>query len=154
MTDLEARGLLSEREVVALTIWGEARNQEIEGKVFVGSVIRNRVLSGRWGRTYAAVCFARLQFSCWSPQGGTSNYDALLRLTRQLVGDYHERPELTPTLRELLFLAEGIIGGQLQDRAQGSNHYITRDLWKTKPPAWAVGQLPQCIVGDHVGFLL
>jgi N-acetylmuramoyl-L-alanine amidase len=60
---------LSEQEIdiVARTIWGEARGEGMAGMVAVGHVIRNRVESGVtwWGTSPAAVCLKKAQFSCW-----------------------------------------------------------------------------------------
>jgi spore germination cell wall hydrolase CwlJ-like protein len=49
------------------TIWGEARGEGRQGMLHVGSVILNRVNSGRWGSSIKAVVLARHQFSVWTP---------------------------------------------------------------------------------------
>lgn len=155
MTDAEVRTELTELHVVALTIWGEARNEPIEGKVFVGSIIRNRVETPkRWPDTFDQVCLQPKQFSCWQPVGGPQNYAAVMDRARLFSGDYAERPGhlLDATLVECLFVAEGLIGGQFLDRSFGANHYITTVLWKTAPPVWAQGQHPVAVCGRHVGF--
>lgn len=156
MTDAQVQAALSVREVLALTLFGEARGEPLEGKVFVGCVIRNRVRTvGRWADSYPGVCLAPSQFSCWSPAGGSSNYAAVMTLARAFVGDFHDRPTITPLLRELIYLAEGLVGEQLQDNAQKANHYCTRALWQSaRPPSWTIGQTPVAEVGAHVGFFL
>lgn len=156
MTDAQVRGALGESEVTWLTLWGEGRGEPAEGQIFILSVIRTRVQTPeRWPDTYAGVCLQKAQFSCWSPAGGTSNYDAVMTLARGLVGDYHDRPTLTPLMRQLRYFAEGIIGGEVLDNAHAANHYCTRALWKSaRPPSWTIGQMPVAQVGAHVGFRL
>jgi hypothetical protein len=157
MTDAEVKAGLTELHAVAMTLWGEARNQPVEGLVFVGSVIRNRVrMPGRFGATYDKVCLARAQFSCWWPVGGQANYDAVISRARLFVGDYAERPAglMDAVLQEALFVAEGIIGEQLRDNSHGSTHYVTKALFKAAPPAWASGRQPVAEVGAHLGFIV
>jgi N-acetylmuramoyl-L-alanine amidase len=157
MTDAEVKSGLTELHTVALTLYGEARGEPIEGKVFVGSVIRNRVKSPRkFGDSFDKVCLSRLQFSCWWSQGGQANYDVVMARARMFVGDYAERDRrlLDDVLQECLFVSEGIIGGQLRDNARGSTHYLTQALWKKAPPEWAKGQTPTIVVGSQVGFIV
>ena len=156
MTDTEVKAELTEFHVIGLTIWGEARGEPIEGKVFVGSVIRNRVLNPRrFGDTYDKVCLARAQFSCWFAYGGKANYDALMQMARAFAGvSARDGLPKDARLEECLFVAEGIIGGQLLDRAAGANHYLTKALLKAAPPAWAKGRTPVVECGSHIGFKL
>jgi hypothetical protein len=155
MTDAEIKADLDELHVVALTLWGEARGEPVEGRIFVGSVIRNRVQTPRrFGDTYDKVCLARAQFSCWLRAGGPENYAAVMARARLFAGDYAERPSglLDADLQEMIFLAEGIIGGQLKDNARGANHYCTSRMFSANPPDWAKGKRPIVEVGAHVGF--
>ena len=67
---------MSEKEidVLARTIWAEARGEGVAGQVAVGRCIRNRVEAdlghdGKpdwWGEGYVGVCQAPWQFSCWN----------------------------------------------------------------------------------------
>lgn len=157
MTDAEVKAGLSELHAVGLTIYGEARSEQIEGKVFVGCVIRNRFATPRrFGDSYSKVCLAKSQFSCWWLFGGRANYDHVMLRARLFVGDYAERPAgvMDTALAESIFVAEGIIGGQLQDRARSATHYITKALWKAAPPLWAQGKTPVVECGSHVGFIV
>lgn len=47
------------------TIWGEARGEGRQGMLHVGSVILNRVESGRWQRSIKSVVLAPSQFTTW-----------------------------------------------------------------------------------------
>lgn len=158
MTDLEVRTALDDYHALALTIFGEARGEPIEGKVFVGSVIRNRVKRPkRYGDTYARVCLARAQFSCWWQAGGKANFDLVMAKARLVVDADHVDRASTPSdaaLEECRWVASGILSGALGDRALGATHYITRALWRSAPPEWAKGQTPSVEVGSHVGFRL
>ncbi|MGE9762726.1 cell wall hydrolase [Pseudomonas sp. PDM20] len=62
---------------LAMTIYGEARGQSYESKIAVGWVIRNRLATGRWGKTYKLVVTARLQFTCWSQAVDPQGYAAI-----------------------------------------------------------------------------
>jgi hypothetical protein len=140
---------LSQTDVLALTIWGEARNQAVEGRIAVGCVIRNRLIAGRWGHDYKAVCLAPWQFSCWTPKGGPANYETVLAAARALL---HPEGHRGPDLRECLWIAEGLTSGALRDRVAGCAHYVTRELWHSQPPSWARGMDPAIRIGDHVFF--
>lgn len=141
---------LSDRQVVALTLYGEARGERVEGKVAVACVIRNRVLEKRFGADYKAVCLAPWQFSCWKREGGASNHDALITTARLMVSGQHNGPG--HRLRECIWVADGIIGDHLQDITRKATHYITRALWESKPPKWAMDQTPCIGIGAHVFF--
>ncbi len=58
---------MTERDVVALTLYGEVRGEPLEGQLAVASVLLNRKADGRWGQTFTSVCRAPWQFSCWNP---------------------------------------------------------------------------------------
>ena len=127
---------LGDANVLALTIWGEARGESVEGKVAVGCVIRNRLQHPvRFGATYTDVCLSPSQFSCWSEAGGRANFAALMAIADavargQTVGD--------PSFRECRFVAAGIIAGDLRDRIGGGTHYVTVGLYDSpKAPQWA-----------------
>lgn len=135
-------------EVLALTIWGEARSERVEGRVAVGCVVRNRLQTRRWGADYKSVCLAPWQFSCWKEQGGPENYARVIAAATAV----KNRKPLGPALKECFWIADGILQQHAQDITRGSTHYITRTLWESKPPKWAVGQTPAVSVGAHVFF--
>lgn len=134
--------------LVGLTVYGEARGEAIEGKVAVGAVIRRRVQFGRFGGdTYQAVCLAPKQFSCWNP--GDPNAAVLVSLAKQLA---IEPIPQDPVLRECLYVAAGIISGDLRDNTKGATHYIRRTLWDDVKarPSWAGSMIVTAVVGHHV----
>ena len=153
MTPAEVKAALSEINTLALTLWGEARGEDIEGKIAVASVIRNRAKDGsRWPDDLKGVCLQPSQFSCWGTMGGAANYRAVMELAEKLVTMPAYVPE--PMVRECQWIAEGIASGVCRSRVGAANHYLTRQLWETAPPKWAKGQRPSAIVNRHVFFSL
>jgi len=54
-------------DILARTIYGEARGQGILDRMAVGAIIRERVLRpGWWGKDWEGVCKHPWQFSCWN----------------------------------------------------------------------------------------
>lgn len=144
MTDHDVLRELDSVQLLGLTIYGEARGEPVEGRIAVGSVVRNRL--GRYGEDYRAVCLKPKQFSCWNltdPNRVTLLTAARLLLRNEAIG---------PDLRECLFLAEGIIGERLRSNIGRACHYMTIALWKGNPPAWAKGKQPSALRGTHVFF--
>lgn len=130
---------LDNRWAVALTIYGEARGEPIEGKIGVGCVIRNRFRSGRGGaRSFKEVCFAPAQFSCWNPD----DPNAAFLLARAKSGITNQ------VLDECLWVAGGIISDAILERVGRSEHYHTRGV----APKWSVGKTPAFIIGKHLFF--
>ena len=137
---------LTPLDVFALTIYGEARNQPVEGRIAVANVIRNRVRTSHWGAGYDAVCLAPHQFSCWQRVGGAANYEAIKALQAQI--EQGQRPT-DPVLTECYAIAQEIVSGRLQDNTRSSTHYY---VTKSPTPLWAVGHAPACYVADHAFF--
>ena len=155
MTDLELRLRLTEGQALAATMFGEGAGLPVEGRLAVGSVVRNRlVVPNRFGGRWRDVCHQRAQFSCWWKFGGVENHARLMKLCAALVTHGDLDGVLTPTERaiwgECLFLAEGFIAGRLRDRVHGATHYFNPDAMVPagSAPAWAVGA-PICVVGDR-----
>lgn len=156
MTDAAAIALLSTDQVLAITLYGEARSEPVEGRIAIASVIRNRVNADLgndqkpdwWGEGYKGVCLAPWQFSCWTPKGGEQNYADVMAAVHTAVNG----APIGPVLRECAWLALGIIGGDLRDRVNGATHYLTADLFRINPPKWAKGKTPLVRVGAHLFF--
>lgn len=59
-----------DRDILARTLWGEARGEGLAGQIAVAWTIRNRVndlKTGPWrGEGYSGVCQKPYQFSCWN----------------------------------------------------------------------------------------
>jgi len=149
MTDHELIGQLSNLETLSLTLYGEARGERVEGRVAVGCVVRNRIKAKRYGVDAKAVCLMPRQFSCWlyHDEAHKHNYGSLLFAARALRNDLPG-----PALRECVWIAGGILDDAIEDITRQSTHYITRNLWESKPPRWALDLTPVIGIGRHVFF--
>ena len=134
---------MTDRDVLAATIWGEARGEPTAGRLAVASVIRNRLLAQRWGTTYRAVCLAPKQFSCWNV--GDPNAPLLRRIF-----DSENRVEALrdPIVRECYWIADGVLGDCLLPQVRDAQHYYA--TWLAHPPTWAKTGRVVATIGQHV----
>jgi N-acetylmuramoyl-L-alanine amidase len=129
-------------DMVARTIWGEARGEGPAGMLAVACVIRNRVHDprSRWGRDWRTVCRAERQFSCWNP--GDPNRAKLEAVTRA-----------DPAFKEALEIAERVVGEHEHDITGGATHYCSIKLLESnRRPEWAKGREPHWKHGGHAFF--
>ena len=108
---------------LAKTIYGEARGESIETMFAVGWVIRNRLKSGRHGKTYKGVVLQSKQFSCWNKND--PNYKVIKGAIK---GRHWE-----------VCIGVAIIVMQLSERHNpipGVHHYYDKSL-DNNPPFWA-----------------
>jgi len=120
----------NDRETLALTIYGEARGESLDGKLAVASVIRNRLTSARWGLTYSTVCLAPKQFSCWNVDD--VNLPTLRALGQSLTAGL--APE-DKALRTCLWIADGTIANCFDSTVFDCTHYFWAGM--EHPPMWA-----------------
>ena len=126
-------------DVVARTVWAEARNQGPVGMQAVANVIANRVKHPRWwGKGWAGVCQKRWQFSCWNP--GDPNLELLLKVDRR-----------SATFRLASLIAKRAIEGRLEDVTDRADHYFNPKVAK---PNWAKGLKPVKVIRDHAFYRL
>lgn len=136
MTALEFTPL--ELDIAARTLWGEARNQPLMGKLAVASVIRNRAAAPRWwGRGLAGVCQKHAQFSCWLPSDPNC-------------AKCHAVTETDPVFVECLRVMRGVLLGKMPDPTGGADHYHTKHV----SPPWAEGKTPCAVIGAHLFYRL
>ena len=132
-------GALSELDIIACTIWGEARNQGERGMEAVACVIANRARSRyRKNKNAAAVCLDRWQFSCWN--AADPNLPQLRRISASGDAQYVIAKRLAA-----LVLADTM--GDITERAR---HYYASTL--RQPPYWARGKQPCKVIGGHRFF--
>lgn len=145
---------LSSLDLVALTLWGEARGLDIAGRIAVGLVIAHRVADPRlkYGEGWAQVVTRPWQFSCWQEISGKENAIAVRTLATQV--EAGTEPKGATAWTECLWVAEGVMDGVFVDFTHGATHYLTRALYEQKPPGWAKGQTPVATIGEHVFFRL
>ena len=138
--------LLTNGQVVGLTIYGEARNQSLDGRVAVGNVIKNRFLSTEnfGGKTYKDICFAHAQFSCWHEDN--ENTKELMKSAEDIIASVNS----DVLVRECIYIGKGIVDNQFRDNVTGALYYRTTKLMEEKPilVMWKIE------IGDHVFYKL
>ncbi len=131
-------------DVLARTIWGEARNEGTKGMEAVACVVLNRVAVAKkhggkywWGHGVIDVCQKPFQFSCWN--ANDPNRIKLIAVTDKNI-------HFATALR----IARRAVHGILHDYTNGSTHYHTAAV----NPKWAQGQVPEVIIGHHIFYKL
>lgn len=132
---------MTDRDVLAATLYGEARGESTAGRLAVGSVIQNRLRSGRWGLTWTEVCQAPKQFSCWN--ASDINRPLLVKLFADVMAAPHD-----PIITECYWIADGLIADAILPQVKGALHYYA--TWMPKPPAWAHTGRVVATIGHHV----
>lgn len=131
-----------DRDILARTLWGEARGEGLAGQIAVAWTIRNRVNDGRtkswWGEGYAGVCLKSWQFSCWNKNDPNYAY---------LSG---EKPIPFRQFAQAQKAADLVMSGSVKDPTGGATHYYATAM--PKPPAWANGAKETLRLGHHVFF--
>lgn len=124
-------------DVLARTIWGEARGQPIEGQEAVANVVMNRVRKRRkaWGLTVESVCKAPKQFSCWN--ANDPNLPKLKKVDASNIA-----------FSACLDIARRAVNGDLGDRTFCSTHYHTSNV----RPNWSVNHTHVVQIGSHLFF--
>lgn len=111
-------------EVAARTLCQEVRGEPEEGQIAVAHVIKNRLVSGRWGHSLASVCLWPYQFSGWrGPKDPNFEYACGLR-------------DDDPTLLKLWRIMQEAVDSAT-DPTDGATHYV--NLAIVKKPAWIDG---------------
>ena len=128
-------------DILARTIYGEARGESISGQEAIASVILNRVAFAKrrgrywWGNTIAGVCLAPWQFSCWNEND----------LNRKIIERADDADIGFCICKRIALRAAS---GLLEDRTSGATHYHTRSL----RPKWSVGKIPCAEIGSHIFY--
>lgn len=123
------------RLMLARTLQMEAGNQGIEGMIDIGSVIRNRAASGRYGDGVEGVIMKPGQFSAWNGVTGYAD------------GEQGQDTNFTPNA-DALAAADAILSGQYQDRTGGATHYYA-ELPNSPAPNWTNDSFAKIGNGDH-----
>ncbi|HNQ92216.1 MAG TPA: cell wall hydrolase [Alphaproteobacteria bacterium] len=143
--DENAREFYKEMEVdiLARTIWGEARGEGKTGMEAVAMVILNRATVAQarggywWGNSVIEVCQKPYQFSCWNKED--PNYRKLISVNDS---DVYFATAQRVARRALL--------GFLKDSTYGATHYHARHA----SPSWTKGQRPCAVIGRHIFYHL
>lgn len=132
-----------EIDVLARTIWGEARGEGSIGMQAVACVVMNRVRVAQrrggywWGNAVIQVCQKPYQFSAWNRSD--PNFARL-----QAVGD--EDIHFVTAKR----IARRVILGLLDDPTEGATHYHAAGI----TPLWSKNEKPSAVIGRHIFYKL
>ena len=132
-----------EVDVLARTIWGEARGEGDAGMAAVAAVVLNRVAHAEsragywWGNDIISVCQKPYQFSCWNRSD-----PSYLKLQAVTDTDRH--------FATALRIARRAVIGAIKDTTGNATHYHADYV----SPYWAQGQVPTAIIGRHIFYRL
>jgi spore germination cell wall hydrolase CwlJ-like protein len=132
----------TDRDILARTLWGEARGESLAGQIAAAWTIRNRVDDGKtkswWGEGYAGVCQKPCQFSCWNKSDPNYAY---------LSG---AKPIPFRELAQARIAADQVIDGKVTDPTGGATHYYATTM--PKAPDWAAKATQTLKLGHHIFF--
>ncbi|ANJ20799.1 hypothetical protein HYO99_gp65 [Roseobacter phage RD-1410W1-01] len=106
--------------LLARTLQAEAGSEGYQGMLDVGSVIRNRAATGRYGEGVEGVIMRPGQFSAWNSVTGYAG------------GEQGQNMNFTPS-EEALRAARTILSGQYEDQTGGATHYVN---YNVSQPSW------------------
>lgn len=130
----------TDTDILARTVWAEARGETREGRIAVAWNIKNRALkspAGRWPNTIAKVCRQPMQYSCWNKND--PNRSKLVAVT---VAD--------PLFAECLEIAQGVIDNKIPDPTKGCDHYHA--IGHPIPELRRKGIKPDLQIGNHLFY--
>jgi len=127
--------------ILAKTIYGEARGENITGKEAIASVVLNRLEISRqkngcwWGNSIQEICLKPWQFSCWNKDDpnyaklqNVSDEDAIYLICKRI--------------------AARAIANMVIDATNGATHYHTKSV----RPKWSIGKFPCATIDHHVFY--
>lgn len=127
---------LSDVDVLAKTLWGEARGEGLAGMNAVAAVIVNRVRARSYPSTVKGVCLQPWQFSMWNPDDPNGEKAMTMREGDSTVYD------------QCLSVARNAIAGRVDDPTGGALHYAVTGL----NPYWATGATVSATIGRHTFY--
>ena len=130
-------------DIMARTIWGEARGETLSVKNAIASVILNRYKISQeykdyWGgSTIAEICQETHQFSCWNEND--MSYEKLMAV------DVDDK-----CFAECKRIASRAVRGLLPDVVSGAEHFHTVSV----QPRWAENYISVEHIGSHLFYKL
>jgi N-acetylmuramoyl-L-alanine amidase len=142
-------GHLDDKQLMALTIYGEARGESEEGKIAVGSVILERVDHRNWdGKTIHEVCLCPFQFSCFLPND--QNFKSLKLIADDWDMKYMRSMDLQDCYHTAFDMLAGRIPRTKEIADSHATQYLTTALRKSsKCPSWVKDMKKVVTVGAH-----
>lgn len=133
-----------EVDVLARTLWGEARGEGVAGMEAVANVVLTRAAISAsaekgywWGNNIIQICQKPYQFSCWNRSD--PNYQKLKDVGQD---DLY----FVTALR----IARRALAGLLCDNTEGATHYHAAGI----TPYWAKKEKPCAVIGRHIFYRL
>ena len=134
---------MSDLDIFARTLYGEARGEGLEGIEAIACVIMNRYYAKKWFTGYiydkgkkipsiAQTCLKKSQFSCWNKN------DINLPLIKKVTAK-------DKIFQDCLLIAQKAISGELCDFTNNAMYYHTRAI----KPYWAKKKTPCYEVKNH-----
>ena len=124
-----------QNDLLARTIYGEARGEGKKGMQAVANVVMNRVKKGGWwGASIKDVVLKPYQFSCWNEND--PNRAIILKAT-------------DAQLKQAREIADAAIAGTLPDITGGATHYHAKSI----TPYWAASLTKTASIGNHVFYV-
>jgi N-acetylmuramoyl-L-alanine amidase len=132
---------MTDQDIMARTIYGEARGEGLEGMQGVANVILNRF--ALWDKhphfgigTVESVCLDPWQFSCWNAN------DPNVEVIKSVTTD-------DPVFAHCMDIASDALTGALADNTNSATYYYVKG---SREPSWAFGKDPCAIIGAHLFF--
>lgn len=130
-------------DVLARTLYGEARNQGREGIQAVANVVLNRVAAARagttkwWGTDIISVCRKPYQFSCWNTT------DPNCKIIKEVGTE-------SVIFKLCVDIATHAVNNKLPDITKGATHYYAKSM--KSPPPWSRNRTACAAIRDHIFF--
>lgn len=133
MQDNDDLDKFSDEEIVARTLWGEARGEGYTGQQAVCNVIFNRSKKPSWwGINPRTVCLHPCQFSCWNHSD--PNRSKIMEVA-----------DTDAMLAQCLGIARLAFSGTLDDITSSADSYKVVGTYA----AWAIGLIPTATIGKQ-----
>ena len=116
--------MYNDRDLLAKTLMAEAGNQGYLGMLAAGSVIMNRVNSGRYGQGLQGVIMKPGAFSPWNSVTGFAG------------GEQGQNMAAIRPSEEAYRVADELLSGKATDPTRGATHFYNPDI---SNPSWGVG---------------
>ena len=139
----------NDTDILARTIFGEARGEGSAGMKAVASVVMNRCLHAAaymlphgdghplfGDGSPESACKMPWQFSCWNAADPNS----------QIINDVGDSDAI---FHQCLTTAQNAISGEIADSTNGATYYYDR---RSPTPSWAEGKEPCAAIGHHLFF--
>ncbi len=135
---------LKDEELLAVCMYGEARNQGLDGMLAVGSVIVNRAKHPSWwGTDIKSVILKPMQFSCLNEN------DPNRKTLEHIATDIPDSLMKLEVFKRCYWIAKGIMEGFLGSNVGKATHYHTRQV----KPGWKDKLTKITQVGEHIFYV-